>query len=384
MSKVYVSLDRDVIKQNYFERIIAKTISKVSGCESSITGPLATKLGIKFDTQKEFLQLGKPTFMRAYMESLIDTIDNSVEEYMIKHNSMFRIDESKVHLANEAATEEIIAEDDGDGMGETLSDMVNEMLDKKVEEIKDVAKLVLRLEKQKQDNDKESLLDENEEIEEENTDSENADFDGEDGENSEDTDDGEEGGNPFGEDSDNGDTFESGDTGTEESGNPFEGTSDESTGDDSDAGGDNPFDSGSEESEGEAAPEDNGGSNPFEESSGDSSNEGEAEGSGNPFESIQDISKITIGGKTPFYGLKNGDMSGFVTGFTRKIFEAPMREAFDQFGQESVQFKDLASKMNRTNRAALESLVAVVSVGQALGFKIDMERVKAWDIYLDD
>lgn len=381
MSKVYVSLDRDAIKQNYFEKIVAKTISKITGCESSIAGPLATKLGIKYDVQKEFLQLGKPTFMRAYMESLIDTIDNSVEEYMINHNGLFRIDEDKRHLANEAAADEVFTEDDGDGLGETLSDMVNEMLDKKVEEIKDVAKLVLRLEKQKQDSDKESLLDENEEIEEEDADNENADFDGADGENSEETGE-DEGGNPFGEDSDNGDTTEDSGSGFEENDNPFAGDADESTGDDSDAGGDNPFDSGSEDGETEATSEDNG-ANPFEEqSSGDTGNEDQ--GSGNPFESIQDIAKITIGGKTPFYGLKNGDMTGFVTGFTRKIFETPMREAFDQFGQESVQFKDLTAKMAKTNRAALECLVSVVSVGQALGFKIDMEKVKAWDIYMED
>lgn len=381
MSKVYVSLDRDAIKQNYFEKIVAKTISKITGCESSIAGPLATKLGIKYDVQKEFLQLGKPTFMRAYMESLIDTIDNSVEEYMINHNGLFRIDEDKRHLANEAAADEVFTEDDGDGLGETLSDMVNEMLDKKVEEIKDVAKLVLRLEKQKQDSDKESLLDENEEIEEEDADDENADFDGADGENSEETGE-DEGGNPFGEDSDNGDTAEDSGSGFEENDNPFAGDADESTGDDSDAGGDNPFDSGSEDGETEATSEDNG-ANPFEEqSSGDTGNEDQ--GSGNPFESIQDIAKITIGGKTPFYGLKNGDMTGFVTGFTRKIFETPMREAFDQFGQESVQFKDLTAKMAKTNRVALECLVSVVSVGQALGFKIDMEKVKAWDIYMED
>ena len=381
MSKIYVSLDRDVIKQNYFERVIAKTISKITGCESSITGPLATKLGIRFDTQKEFLQLGKPTFMRAYMESLIDTIDNSVEEYMINHHGLFRIDENMKHLANEAATDEIVAEDNGDGMGETLSDMVNEMLDKKVEEIKDVAKLVLRLEKQKQDNDKENLLDENEEIEEEDTDETNADFDGENGENSEGTE--EEGGNPFDEDSDNGDNAETDDSGAEENNNPFESDTDESSGDMSNNGGDNPFASDSEASSNEEPSENDEGSNPFEESSSNSGSEGE-EGSGNPFESIQDVSKITIGGKTPFYGLKNGDMTGFVTGFTRKIFETPMRDAFDNFGVESVQFKDLTKKMAKTNRAALESLISVVSVGQALGFKIDMERVKAWDIYLDD
>lgn len=391
MVKVYVELDRHKLKQNYFERIVGKIISKVSGCESSIAGPLATRLGITYDTQKEFLQMGKPTFMRVYMESLIDTIDNSVEEYMVNHNGMFRIPEDKVHLANEAATDEVFAEDNGDGLGETLSDMVNEMLDKKVEEIKDVAKLVLRLEKQKQDGDKESLLDENAEVEEEDKDDANADFDGEagEGEDSEASEDGE-GGNPFGEDSGDGDFAEGDDGSSEEDDNPFGDSSTDESGDNGESGGDNPFDAGSEEgSETEEGSGDGG--NPFEggesseEGSAGSEDEGSAEGgTGNPFESVQEISKITIGGRTPFYGLKNGDMTGFVTGFTRKIFEAPMREAFDQFGQESVQFKELSSKFAKTNKAALESLVGVVSVGQALGFKLDFEKIKAWDLYLED
>ena len=385
MEKVYVTIDRHHMKQKYFENVVGKIIARVSGCESAIAGPLATQLGITYDTQKEYLQTKKPTFIRAYMESLIDTVDNSAERWMIEHNEMFRIDEDKQHLAQEAAEADLFAEDNGDGLGDTLSDMVNELLEKKVGEIKDVAKLVLQLEKEKQKGDKEAALDENEEIEEEDAEDTTGAFDEENGENSEGE--SEEGGNPFGEDSTDGDFAEDSGEGSEDSGNPFGEDTGATDGDSGDSGSDNPFGSSDDGSTGET--EESDGGNPFEAGSeggsGDEgSDEGSAEGSGNPFESVQEVSKITIGGRTPFYSLRNGDLTGFVTGYTRKIFEAPMREVFDQFGQESTQFKDLSNKMKNTNKAALEALVAVVSVGQALNFKIDMDKIRDWDLYLQD
>ena len=381
MEKVYVSIDRNHMKQKYFENMIGKIISKVTGCEASIAGPLATQLGITIDNQREHLKLGKPTFLRAYMESLIETVDNSTERWMIEHNEEFRIDEDKIHLAQEAAEQDLFAEDNGDGLGETLSDMVNEMLDKKVGEIKDIAKLVLRLEKEKQDGDKEQALDENDEIEEEDAEDSTGAFDEENGENSDEG----EGGNPFGEDNGDDNSTDDGGESSEDSGNPFGEDSADSTGDDSDSGSGNPFDDGgSEEGQGDQGGSEGSGDNPFAGGSeGQEGNSGD-EGSGNPFESIQNISKITIGGKRPFYSLRNGDMSGFITGYTRKIYEAPMREAFDQFGQESVQFKDLANKMRTTNKAGLEALISVVAVGSALNFKLDMDKIRDWDLYLAD
>lgn len=381
MEKVYVSIDRNHMKQKYFENMIGKIISKVTGCEASIAGPLATQLGITIDKQREHLKLGKPTFLRAYMESLIETVDNSTERWMIEHNEEFRIDEDKIHLAQEAAEQDLFTEDNGDGLGETLSDMVNEMLDKKVGEIKDIAKLVLRLEKEKQDGDKEQALDENDEIEEENAEDSTGAFDDENGENSDEG----EGGNPFGEDNGDNNSTDDGGEGSEDSGNPFGEDSADSTGDDGDAGSSNPFDDGgSEEGQGDQGGSEGSGDNPFAGGSeGQEGNSGD-EGAGNPFESIQNISKITIGGRRPFYSLRNGDMSGFITGYTRKIYEAPMREAFDQFGQESVQFKDLAEKMRTTNKAGLEALISVVAVGSALNFKLDMDKIRDWDLYLAD
>lgn len=386
MSKVYVSINRNHMKQKYFENIMGRIISKVSGCESSLAGPLATQLGITMETQREHLKTGKPTFIRAYMESLIETIDNSTERWLINHNEMFRIDEEKAHLAQEAAEEDLFTEDDGDGLGNTLSDMVNEMLDKKVGEIKDIAKLVLQLEKQKQEGDKEAALDENAEIEEEDgEDSENAFGEGEDGEGSDGE--GDEGGNPFDEGGADGDNSGDGGEGTEDSDNPFGADSTGADGDNGNAGSGNPFDDGGSEDSGDQGSQDSG-DNPFAEGSGgeesNSGNEGQSEGSGNPFENIQEISKITIGGKTPFYSLKSGDLSGFVTSYTRKIFETPMREAFDQFGQESVQFKNLAKRMKYANKAGLEALIGVVAVSNMLNFKIDMNKIKNWDLYVDE
>lgn len=378
MEKVYVSIDRNHMKQKYFERIVGQIISNITGCESAIAGPLATELGITMEAQAEHLSTCKPTFMRAYMESLIETVDGSVERWMIEHNGNFRIDADKQHLAQEAAEEDLFTEDNGDGLGETLSDMVSEMLDKKVGEIKDIAKLVLRIEKEKQDGDKEEALDENNEIEEEDGEDESGAF-GEDGEGEEDG----EGGNPFGEEDNNDGDSDDGDASSEDSGNPFGEDSANSTGDDSDSGSGNPFDDGDGQG-GSSEGSESSGDNPFEGGSENQESNSGDEGSGNPFESIQDVSKITIGGRVPFYSLKNGDLSGFVTGYTRKIFETPMREAFDQFGQESVQFKDLAKKMRNTNRIGLEALISVVALGTAMNFKLDMTKVRNWDLYVNE
>lgn len=379
--KIYVGLDREKLKEAYFQKTLAKIISKVTGVESELIGPLASNLGITFQSQFEELQKNKPTFMRAYMESMMETIDFTVEKYMVDHNGMYRISADKAHLANESAAEDVFNESDGDDMGETLSDMVEEMLDKKINDIKDIAKLVIRMEKDKQNSEKEQLLDENDEIEEENqeegSDGEAEDAFGGTGDNTEGSDD--EGGNPFGDDGGSSDNTESGDQDDTAGDNPFGDDSSSADGNNNDDGGsDNPFEGGSEQ-QGEA--EESGNENPFE--SGDSGNNtgNGDEGSGNPFESINDISKITIGGKTPFYSLKNGDLSHFVMSQTRQVFEEPMRKAFDEFGQESVQFKSLTNRLQHTNKIALESVIAIASVAPLLGFKVDLNKIRNWDLY---
>lgn len=392
MEKRYVEINRDAVKQKYFEKVIGKVLSRLTGCEASIAGPLATNLGVEFSTQLESIQKGRKTFTRAYMESLMETIDYEVEKYCIEHNGLIRLPENKVHLATEAATEEIFAEDNGDDMGSTLSEMLEEMLDKKINDVKDIAKLVIKMEKDKQDNQKEQLLEENDEIEEENNDGVDSDTEdafnngGADDEASE-GDNSDEGGNPFGGDDNQGDDsngFDQGDQGGDsssggDSGNPFGDT-------DSDEGSSNPF-GGDDES---GAAEGNGGndSNPFEEqSNSQDNNQGEGKqdqgGSGNPFESIDDISKITIGGTRPFYSLKVGDMSDFVVSQTRLAFEDRMRSVYEEFGQESENFKSLARDLKKTNNAALESVVAVMTICPLLGLTVNTDRVKHWDLFID-
>lgn len=385
--KVYVELDRNKMKNIYFNRMMGTIIEGLTGNESaqSIIMPLANKLGVTFDKQYELIKNStQSTFLRAYMESLMDTIDISVEKYAINHNGRFRIDEEKVNIANEAATDELMTGDDSDTMGSTLSDMIKEMLDKKLNDIKDITKLALKLEKDRQDGEKEDLLDENKEIEEEeesedNEDAENA-FNGE-GDEEEGS---EEGGNPFGEDNNEADNSTDGGETSEDDNNPFG----EPSGDSSDNGSsdDNPFGSSEDEGEDSNNNSEEGGSNdnPFGDagSSSDSS-ENKDEGAGNPFESVNDISKITIGGAKPFFGLNNGDLSGFVTSQTRLVFENPMREIYDKFGSESVEFKDMTKRLKLTNQVALEGVITVATVLPLLGFRPNMDAVKYWDVYVD-
>ncbi len=383
MEKIYARLDAEVIKSKYFERIIGGVISKLTGCEAMLAGPMATKLGVDFASQSENLKQGKKTFIRAYMESLIDTIDARVDKFIIDHNNMYRIDEDKIHLANEAATEDVFSNDEADDMGSTLSDMLEEMLDKKLNDVKDVAKLVIRMEKEKQDNDKDALLDENDEIEEENqeegTDDQEDAFGGDDDSKPAD---GDEGGNPFDANSDEENAGSGDSEGSENSDNPFGGNTDGSSGEeDTSNGSDNPFES---SDEGQPA-ESNGNDNPFAEGESSDGNGDQSEGgSGNPFESITDISSIVIGGRQPFYSLRRGDLSNFVASQTRLVFEEPMRKAFDEFGQESVEFKTLTNQLQHTNKAALESVIAVASICPLLGFKVDINKVRNWDLYLED
>lgn len=384
MEKVYASIDADVIKQKYFEKIMGGVMARLTGCEAMLAGPMATKLGVNFCNQSQNLKQGKKTFIRAYMESLIETIDFRVDKFVIEHNGMYRIDSDKMHLANEAAAEDVFSEDEADDMGGTLSSMLEEMLDKKLNDVKDIAKLVIRMEKEKQDNDKDALLDENDEIEEENQEEgteEQEDAFG--GEGDSESPEGDEGGNPFDGDSGEDDASSGDSEGSENSDNPFGDSSDDSSGEEGTSGGsDNPFES--EDNGGSS--EGNGSSNPFEESGSTYSGDGDkAEGgSGNPFESISDISAITIGGKQPFYSLKRGDLSNFVASQTRLIFEEPMRKAFDEFGQESVEFKSLTRKLQHTNKAALESVIAVAAICPLLGMPVDVNKIRNWDIYLED
>lgn len=391
MSKIYVSVNRDQVKQKYFEHVFGKIVSGITGCESKLAGPLAAELGVNFKNQLAAVESGslKNTFVSAYIGSLVKTIDRTVDRWGIEHNDMIRTEDSKAHLALEAAFDEIETEEDVDGLGSTLSDMVNEMLDKKVGEIKDIAKLVLKIEKTKQESDKESELEENEEIEEEDgldeetpegfaegEEESGEEPESDDGENpfgEETSEDGEGEDNPFGStegepssDNEGGNPFDDTDEGTEDDtsdDNPFGGDTDASAGDESNSG--NPFDS------------NDGSKNSSNDTSAD---EGSTqEGNGNPFESVD---QIKLGNSIPFAGLSNGHLTAFVTGFTRKIYEGKMRDAFDQYGAESAEFKQLTKVLKKTNRAGLEAVISVVLASEALGLAIDKEKVKNYDLFL--
>lgn len=353
-------LDVKYLKSEIFKRVISTIIGDNINQNPKLVGAVCEKLGVTYESQQFHIENAKPSIMNSFTKSIMNTIDMIVDEYVINHNGVIRTP-YEGRIAQEAAVEAIVEDSDVDNLGSTLADMIVDLAERTSSQIKDMAKYVLRLEKQSQDSKKEELLEENSEIEEENQDNggdspfeeENNDGEGTDGESAEADD-------PFNSDASSG-SFDNGD---------------------SSGGSDNPFDDGGD-SESEKSEDDNpfGGSEQEGEGSSDSKEDAQEGGSetktDNPFESVNRIGDLKLmNGAKPFYGLESGDLTAFITNHTKEIFYDKMKEAFETHGMESQEYRDLVEKFSKSNKVAMETVIGVLSFCSLMGLKCNKDVIK--------
>lgn len=367
-------LDAKQLKTILFKRVLSTVIGENINQNPKLVGSICDKLGLTYESQLEVINNGKPSVMNAYMKSIMTTIDSVVDDYVINHNGVIRTPYDG-ELALEAAMEEIVEESDADNLGGTLADMIVDLAERTSNQIKDMAKYVLRLEKNSQDSKKEELLDENAEIEEENQDN-GGDSPFEEGD--------EDGGSEGGESSEDDDPFAGDDSGEGANNqssagngdNPFDESGDSDDGESSD----DPFGSTGETQQGETSGEEN----PFDDGPNGEQKEdqtGSNTKSENPFESVDRIGEIMLSnGKRPFYGLESGELTEFVISNTKEIFYEQMKEVFETHGMESAEYKDLVGKFAKTNKVAMETVIGVISFCSLLGLKYDIDAIRHSDL----
>ena len=376
-------LDRNKLRNAYYQKLIGIIIGDTTDQPARLCGSLAHKIGVTFDSQRAHLEAQPPSYMNAMMESLMDSVENGVEKYYVERAGKFKTSPEQVQVAYEAAVEEMDAQDGGSTLATVLSDFLSSMQNFSPAQVKDMAKYVLELEQENQNQEKDAALEENDEIEE-NTEATEDPF-GEGG----------EGNDANAEEGKEDDAFGGTEDGSGDE-DPFGGDDASSGGDAEPAGDDDPFAEGGSEGN----PFDDGGETSSEESKGDQGSEetnseeqdqdnGDAfaddKGSENPFESVQEVSLFTLrNGRRPFIGLENGDISNFCRTATESIFKEKMRNAFDQFGVESSEYQDLVAKYKKTNRVLMESVVATVGMCALLGLKPNMSMIKYPDLYEEE
>lgn len=381
-------LDRNELRNAYYQKLIGAIIGECTDQPARLCGSLAHKIGVTFDSQRAHLEAQPPSYMKAMMESLMDAVENGVENYYVEHAGVFRTSQEQIDagVAMEAAVEDMDSQDGGSELGSVLSDFLSSMQNFSPAQIKDMAKLVLQLEQDNQNQAKDEALAENDEVEE-NTEATEDPF-GEGGDKGKDDTNAEEGNeaDPFG--GDEGDAFA--ESGSGDGSDPFGGDA-QSSGDEDPFGsgddGSDPFGDGGSDSDSQEKGDEESSEESSDNNEGGDSKEAFAndQDSQNPFESIQQVSLIQLkNGKKPFLGLENGDLSNFCVVATKGIFKDKMKNVFEKFGVESAEYQDIVAKYKKTNRVLMESTIATIGMCSLLGLRPNMDMIKFPDLYEED
>lgn len=395
MSK-FIDLDQERlsrVKTLMFKEVMDKAF-KTNVSKNFSGSCLLDLVGGSMESMRESLNtIENPTQMQGIIKAVITTIDNKVDNYASKKGYRLysmEADETSTEeeddqtVFDDADTEIQKGDDQAidtdsfdsangstDALADTVKELFEDLAQKQAEEIRNLSKTVLKLEKIKQDEELKNrkaedgeFIDEADSTEENKDKSEEGSGEGDSGnpfgDGSEDNqgDDSSEGGNPFGDSGDEGSEGESG----EEGGNPF----DSGSGDSSDGGDEsNPFGDSGEGGESEE-------SNPFDD---ESSDDGEAS-----FESMIDYPNLRttlLGSKhkySPFDGLTKGDIKNYAKYISNEIMGEKLSSAY-----ASESMNELNSNLDKYKKLTgniIKMMSDTLAVSAVIGLPIDKDRIK--------
>lgn len=389
MSNMSIKLDILPLRDKLTTRVFGALVSKFNpGTNERVNASALESLGLTYEYLQDKIERRPKNVLTPVLTTALEHIDYMAEKYVMDNNCYFKTTEERFNkgIAMEDATEEAFEVEDGDITSGIIADMIDDLSKKHSTEIKDLAKYILKLEKEKQGDDRAMAEEEDEDyVQEDDTfepDSEDDNKDGEgdsdnpfgDDTNTEDdqseSGEGEQGANnddsnPFGDDSgDNGDSGEA-DNSSDDS-NPF-GEDNSNNQEGSDQGGGNPFDeSGSEESGND-------------DSNSSSSNAGDSNlNSDNPFESF--MASISKGGNKSellrLVGIESGDVLSYVNNSVSMEYKSDMQKIFEKYGMESAEFKAKQNEYVKVSETAVESICASIATMFGLGLPLDLGRLK--------
>lgn len=345
-------------------------------------------LGGSFESVRDSLNnIPYPSEMQGVLKALCNTIDTKLDSYASKKQYKLYATEADEDSNDEEDVDEIFKDaefetekgDDpdvdtesfdsstsaSDSLSDAIKSMFSDLANKQAEEIKNLAKTVLKLEKIKQDDELKEKKEESgeftEEGIEEDTEDKNEDTsDTNDNEGEEDSGDEE---NPFGSNDD--------DDSNDDSDNPFTSEGGDTNSNEDEGEGDNPFGS----DEGDSNTESD---NPFDD--GEEKNEGEAS-----FENCREYSEIesrilgTPNKVNLLNNLRKGDVLNYAKYITKRHMEKELSTAYSSESQEELD-KSM-NKYKKLTKALIISMADTLSVGHSIGIPMNIDYVKYPHLY---
>ena len=378
-----ITNNMDGIKNAITRKVMARTVSKVTGNSEAINEVVGNILDVTYEGIKAAVDYSRDPIVSVALESYVDTIDNLMAEYVAKRRNSFIIateaakDEEEKKDDDEtenldAAFDDEVADDvmkneGGDELSDVVSDIIESAIQGTREQMKQAVKLALKLEKDNQEEKYNTDKEDADEFDEMTPDDPEAEEAAEQAENGE--------GNPF-------------DENKEEGENP-EGTEGE--------GSDNPFNEGSEG--GEQAE----GGNPFDEPADEQPVEGEkqaaptegeaqpkesdGEKNGNPFESILDEVKkeeeVSMESMiTNKLGLNPGELSNFINSISNKMLSKDMKTVFDTYGPESTEMNAARELYKTRSTEMAQGILNSIIVFESIGVPFNNNNIKYPDLFI--
>ena len=376
-----ITNNMDGIKNAITRKVMARTVSKVTGNSEAINEVVGNILDVTYEGIKAAVDYSRDPIVSATLESYVDTIDNLMAEYVAKRRNSFIIateaakdeDEKKAEEDSEnidAAFDDEVADDvmkneGGDELSDVVSDIIESAIQGTREQMKQAVKLALKLEKDNQEEkyntDKEDA-DEFDEMTPDDPEAEEAAEQAENGEGANPFDEPKEGEeNPEGEGSDN--PFNEGSEGGEQSegGNPFDEPAD---------GQPTEGDKQAAPAEGEAQPK-----------------ESDGEKNGNPFESILDEVKkeeeVSMESMiTNKLGLNPGELSNFINSISNKMLSKDMKTVFDTYGPESAEMNAARELYKTRSTEMAQGILNSIIVFESIGVPFNNNNIKYPDLFI--
>ena len=400
MSNMTIKLDILPVRDKLTTRLFGALVSKFNpNTNERVNASALESLGLSYDYLKESMDRRGKNILTPVLQTALEHIDYMAEKYVLDNNCSFKTTEARFEngYALEDAGDAAFEVEDGDITSGIIADMIEDLSKKHSTEIKDLAKYILKLEKDKQGDDRAMAEEEdNEYVEEDETFEPDSEGNGEGGDGDSD--------NPFGNDSDSNEGEQESGEGEQESNgddaNPFgDDSGDNNGGDETSSSGDdsNPFGGDDNESSDQGSSDggqtneggDSDGGNPFADSSeGESNDNGSSDGdsgsgdsnlnSDNPFESyMASVSKgapnATLLGAV---GIESGDVLAYVNNTVSKEYKSDMQKLFEEYGMESNEFKAKQNEYVKVSEAAVESICASIATMFGLGLPLDLGRLK--------
>ena len=362
MSNMTIKLDILPVRDKLTTRLFGALVSKFNpSTNERVNASALESLGLSYDYLKESMDRRGKNILTPVLQTALEHIDYMAEKYVLDNNCSFKTTEARFEngYALEDAGDAAFEVEDGDITSGIIADMIEDLSKKHSTEIKDLAKYILKLEKDKQGDDRAMAEEEdNEYVEEDETFEPDSEGNGEGGDGDSD--------NPFGNDSDSNEGEQESGEGEQESNgddsNPFgDDSGDNNGGDEAGSSGDdsNPFGGDDNESSDQGSPDggqtneggDSDGGNPFADSSeGESNDNGSSDGdsgsgdsnlnSDNPFESyMASVSKgVPNASLLGAVGIESGDVLAYVNNTVSKEYKSDMYKLFEEYGMDSNEF----------------------------------------------